>query len=80
MILVNKSYKAGLNMIGWETEIKLQNISKQEFSCNRSSLGVPVLYTWYRYHTGSKGLGLVPAPGSGYEIESDTKQVYIFLD
>ena len=42
-------------MIGWETEIKLQNISKQEFSCNRSSLGVPVNLT------GSKGLDLVPA-------------------
>ena len=32
-------------MIGSEIEIKLQNISKQEFSCNRSSLGVPVLHT-----------------------------------
>ena len=31
-------------MIGCEIEIKLQNISKQEFSCNRSSLGVPVLH------------------------------------
>ena len=32
-------------MIDCETEIKLQNISKQEFSCNRFSLGAPVLYT-----------------------------------
>ena len=36
---------AGLKMIGCETEIKLQNISKQEFGCNRSGLGVPVVYT-----------------------------------
>ena len=47
-------------MIGWETEIKLQNISKQEFSCSRSSLGVSIESVVYL--TGSKGLGLVPAP------------------
>ena len=36
--------------VGYEIEIKLQNISKQEFSCNRSSLGVPVWYTLrYRF-------------------------------
>ena len=38
-------------MIGCETEIKLQNISKQEFSCNRSSLGIPVLHiylSWFK--------------------------------
>ena len=45
-------------MIGCETEIKLQNISKQEFSCDRFSLGVLVLHI---YLTGSKGLGLVSA-------------------
>ena len=39
-------------MIGCETEIKLQNISKQEFSCNRSSLGVPVLHIYFSWFKG----------------------------
>ena len=39
-------------MIGCETEIKLQNISKQEFSCNRSSLGVPVLHIYLSWFKG----------------------------
>ena len=50
-------------MIGCEIEIKLQNISKQEFSCNRSSLGVLVLHIYTL--AGSKGLGLVSAPRFG---------------
>ena len=39
-------------MIGCEIEIKLQNISKQEFSCNRSSLGVLVLHIYLSWFKG----------------------------
>ena len=39
-------------MIGCEIEIKLQNISKQEFSSNRSSLGVLVLHIYLSWFKG----------------------------